>query len=289
MDTHFLESFILVVQHGSVAEAARRLNVTPVAVSQRVRALERELGAQLISRSGRTVKATEAGAAIMTRARDLVHGVSDLRAIATEDSYSGELSLGAVSSALTGILPPLLTRLKRKHPAMKLHISPGSSHELYRRVTDGELDAAIIVEPQFTIPKTCGWTVWREEPFIVITPRAMKETDVHKILETEPFIRYDRKQTGGRLADTYLQRARIHPRDQYELDSLEAIAVMVDQGLGVSLVPDWAKPWPEGLKLRKLALPLPFEARHVGLVWRTASLRVRLVLALANEAPNAPG
>jgi DNA-binding transcriptional LysR family regulator len=60
MDTKFLDSFVTVVDHGSIAEAARRLNLTPGAVAQRVRALEEEIGAALLIRSGRTVRPTEA-------------------------------------------------------------------------------------------------------------------------------------------------------------------------------------------------------------------------------------
>jgi DNA-binding transcriptional LysR family regulator len=285
MDTKFLESFVMVVELGSVAEAARRLNLTAAAVTQRVRALEREIGAALISRSGRTVRATEAGAAILSRTQALLQSARDLRAVATDESYSGELGLGAISSALTGLMPPLLTRLMAKYPLIKLYISPGLSGDLYRKVIGGELDAAVIVEPQFALPKTCGWAIWREEPLVVLAPSAMTDSDPHRILRTEPFIRYDRKQVGGRLADLYLQREEIRPRDRYELDALDAIAVLVDRGLGVSLVPDWAEPWPEGLSLRKIPLPHAFEKRRIGLVWRLASPRIRLVNALAAEAP----
>ncbi|MEI9983714.1 MAG: LysR substrate-binding domain-containing protein [Aliidongia sp.] len=284
MDTQFLESFVLVVEYGSVAEAARRLNLTAAAVTQRIRALEREIGTALVSRSGRTVRATEAGAAVLSRAQGLLREVRDLRVLANEQNFAGEINLGAISSALTGILPPILSRLARKHPAMKLHIDPGLSSELYRKVNDGELDAAVVVAPQFALPKTCGWATWREEPLVVLVHRGITDTDPHRILASEPFLRYDRRQWGGRLAETYLQHAGIRPQDRYELDSLEAIAVMVDRELGVSLVPDWAPPWPEGLTLTKLALPHPFEKRRIGLVWRRASACIRLVEALLAEA-----
>ena len=285
MDTRFLESFVMVIEHGSVAAAARRLNLTDAAVTQRVRALEREIGTKLIGRSGRTVRATEAGAAILVNAKILLRGVKDLRSVATEELFSGELNLGAVSSALTGILPALLVSVAQRHPQLKLFITPGSSEDLYQKTISGELDAAVIVEPQVEMPKTCDWTVWREEPFVVLAPRSLKETGAHRLLETQPFIRYDRNQLGGRLADKYLQKVKIRPQDRYELDSLEAIAVLVDRGLGVSLVPDWAPPWPEGLNLRKIPLPQPFESRRIGLLWRRSSARIRLVQALAASAP----
>jgi len=275
----------MVIEHGSVAAAARRLNLTDAAVTQRVRALEREIGTKLIGRSGRTVRATEAGAAILVNAKILLRGVKDLRSVATEELFSGELNLGAVSSALTGILPALLVSVAQRHPQLKLFITPGSSEDLYQKTISGELDAAVIVEPQVEMPKTCDWTVWREEPFVVLAPRSLKETGAHRLLETQPFIRYDRNQLGGRLADKYLQKVKIRPQDRYELDSLEAIAVLVDRGLGVSLVPDWAPPWPEGLNLRKIPLPQPFESRRIGLLWRRSSARIRLVQALAASAP----
>lgn len=284
MDTQFLESFILVVEHGSVAEAARRLNLTSAAVTQRLRALEREIGAALVSRSGQTVRPTAAGAAMLPQAQALLRNVRDLRTIASETNFAGELNLGAVSSSLTGILPPILATLATNYPQMKLFINPGSSNDLYRKVVEGELDAAVVVEPKFPLPKTCDWVTWREEPLIVLAHESVTERNAHKILETHPFIRYDRKQWGGRLADEYLRHCNLHPQDRYELDSLEAIAVLVDYKLGVSLLPDWAPPWPEGLKLVKIPLPRSFRKRRVGIVWHRASARIRLVQALLAEA-----
>ena len=284
MDTQFLESFLLVVEHGSVAEAARRLSLTPAGVTQRLKALEAELGMALVSRSGRTVRPTEAGWSILPQVQTLLAGVRDLRTIANEKTFAGRLALGAVSSALTGILPPILSELAVKYPLMTLFVDPGSSNDLYAKVTSGELDAAVIVEPQFALPKTCAWETWREEPLIVLAHRGIAETDPHKILQSQPYIRYDRKQWGGRLADDYLEQNKLTVQDRYELDSLETIAVLVDRQLGVSLVPDWAPPWPEGLTLKKIPLPHAREKRRVGLLWRRSSPRIRLVQALLAEA-----
>src|SRR5215471_457588 len=101
MDTRFLDSFITVVDSGSIAEAARRLKLTPAAVAQRVRALEGDIGANLMARSGRTVRPTEAGAAILARARRFLGEVRDLRSIAAANKPSGELRIGAFQTALT--------------------------------------------------------------------------------------------------------------------------------------------------------------------------------------------
>src|SRR5438128_955887 len=98
MDTRFLESFVTIVESGSIAEAARRLNLTTAAVAKRIRALENDFGAALLSRSGRTVQPTEAGGAILQRARHFLAEARDLRAIAASDRPSGQLRLGAFQS-----------------------------------------------------------------------------------------------------------------------------------------------------------------------------------------------
>jgi DNA-binding transcriptional LysR family regulator len=284
MNTHFLESFVTVVDNGSIAAAARRLNLTAAAIAQRIRALEREIGAPLVSRSGRTIRPTEAGVAIMGRARNFLREVRDLRSIATNDKPSGELRLGAISSAVSGLLPDILKLLTKRHPAIEVHILTGTSEELYHKVLDGDLDAAVLTRPPFAIPKLCDWRTLRDEPLIVLAPASASDRDPHAILASEPFIRYERNRWGGRLVDGYLRHAGIRPRERYELHALDAIAVLVNKGLGVSLVPDWAPPWPEGLSLAKLPVPDRSFARHIGLLWTRASVRLRLVQAILEEA-----
>jgi DNA-binding transcriptional LysR family regulator len=284
MDTRFLESFIAVIDDGSIAEAARRLNLTPAGVAKRIRALESEIGTRLILRSGRTVTITEAGAAILGRARNFLREGRDLKSIAACDTPSGQLRLGAFQSALSGLLPDILALMVRKYPQIEIYILRGPIAELYSRVLDGDLDAAILQQPPFAIPKAFDWRVLREEPLIVLTPAPTPTRDAHAILASEPFIRLDRNSWTGRLTDRYLRQAGIRPRERFELEGLEAIAVMVDRGLGVSLVPDWAPPWPEGLSLAKIPVPDRSFTRRVGVIWPRNSVRLRLVHTFLDTA-----
>lgn len=284
MDTQFLNTFVSVVDNGSMAAAARLLNITPAAVAQQIRTLERQIGAPLIARAGRTVSVTEAGTRILERARALLREVADLRAVATDDGTSGELRLGASTTALTGILPDILVRTVARFPGISVFIKPGYSVDLHRAVETGELDAAIVLEAPFVLHKTCGWQLLREEPLVVLAPESMAGRDPHELLASQPLIRYDRNQWGGRKADEYLRMARIKPRERFELNALNAIAVMVDRGLGVSLVPDWSRPWPEGLRLVRIPLPREFEPRRIGVVWSRSTIRNRLVTAFLEEA-----
>ncbi|MCA0242126.1 MAG: LysR family transcriptional regulator [Proteobacteria bacterium] len=284
METQFLYTFVAVADQGSMAAAARVLDITPAAVAQQIRTLEREIGAPLIARAGRSVHVTEAGARILERSRELLRGVADLRAVATDETPAGELRLGAGTNALTGLVPDILARLVELHPRLKVFIKPGYSPELYRAVECGDLDAAVVLEAPFALPKTCGFELLREEPLVLLAPRRWAGREPHELLASEPLIRYDRTQWGGRLAERYLRQSGIEPTERFELNALNAIAVMVDRGLGVSLVPDWLRPWPEGLDVVRLPLPLPSEPRRIGVVWSRATVRHRLVTAFLREA-----
>jgi DNA-binding transcriptional LysR family regulator len=286
MDTRFVESFLIAVDHGSIAEAARRLNLTAPAVAKRIRALENEVGAILVKRSGRTIRATEAGAAIVEHARRFLIEARDFTSIAATDRPSGQLHLGAYQSALSSQLPDILALMKEKYPQIDVHIVSGSSSELYRRVLDGDaLDAAIIAQPPFALPKSCGWRLLRKDPLVLVAPESMASRRPYDILASEPFIRLDRNLWPGRLADGYLRKAGIRPQERFEIDGGAAIAVMVNRGLGVSILPDWAPPWPEGLSVVKLPLPNAGSfARCVGIVWARASRRLGLVHHLLEQA-----
>jgi DNA-binding transcriptional LysR family regulator len=267
-----------------MAAAARVLNITSAAVAQQIHTLERELGVPLIVRVGRTVRITEEGSRILLRARDLVRDFADLRSIANDSTVAGELRLGACTTALTGMLPGILARMVGKFPQLNVYIRPGYSAQLYAAVESGDLDAAFVLQAPYVLPKTCDWQLLREEPLVVLAPAHMADRDPHDLLANEPFIRYDRNQWGGRQADEYLHKVGIAPRERFELNALNAIAVMVDRGLGVSLVPDWARPWPEGLKLTRLSLPQESVPRRIGVIWSRATVRMRLVTVLLHES-----
>ncbi|MHA6723958.1 LysR family transcriptional regulator [Sphingomonas sp. RS2018] len=284
MDIHFLRTFVSVVDQGSMAAAARTLNLSPSAIAQQLQALERELGAPLIVRVGRTMRMTEQGGRILTHARQLLRDAADLKSIANDDALSGELHLGACTTPLMGMLPEILARVSARFPDITVHIESGNSAQLYAQVEAGNLDAAFVLEAPYPLPKTSDWRVLREEPLIVLAPSRLAHRDVHDLLSNEPLIRYDRNQWGGRHADEYLRKAGIHPHERFELNALNAIAVMVDRGLGVSIVPDWSPPWPEGLNIARLPLPTPEIGRRIGIVWSRSTIRLRLVNILLAEA-----
>jgi DNA-binding transcriptional LysR family regulator len=284
MDTRFIESFVAVVEKGSFAEAARRLNLSPAGIAQQLRTLEREIGKPLVVRTGRTVAPTEVGLAILDRARYLLRQVRELKAITTDHAITGELRLGAPPTVLAGVMPKILASFTAKYPQVKIYLVSSESIELYHTVLRGDLDAALLVEPRFAIPKTCTWTTLRTDRLVALTPLNMPPDDTSRVLMQAPFIRYDRSSWGGQIVDSYLRQAGLRPKVHLELSAINAIAALVAEGIGVSLVPDWSTPWGVEHCIRKLPVANRNYAVRVGLLAANKSPNHRLTRLLHTEA-----
>lgn len=211
MDVRFLQSLIAVVETGSIAAAARRENRTAAAISQRVQALERSLGYALLLRTAHATRPTDQCLLVLPKIRAIIEQTQALQ---------NDLALSA--------------------PALKLKITPGDSKSLYEKVLAGELDAAILVRPPFQPPKALTQTVLKVEPLVLVAPASHAGQSLETLLRAGPFIRYDARSWGGQIAQRYLDERAIEPNVLCELDALETIVMLVAQGMGVSLVPQWA-------------------------------------------------
>lgn len=286
VETAYFSTFLLVVEAGSMSEAARRLDITPAAVAHQLKLLERELGVRLVVRAGRTVALTEAGHALAARAGRVLQEIGDLKAALSDEAATGELRLGAINTALHSVMPAVLAGFVAAYPDAAVIIRSGVSSDLYDAVLRGELDVAISLHPPFQLPKTLQWDELTDEPLVVMAPPRWAGRDALALLREEPFIRYDRALSGGKQADMFLRKAGIVPRQRFTLSSLPAIAMLVDRGLGVSLAPDASVPWLRGLRVARIPVDDPYR-RRLGVIWPRASVRTRLIKALVQAARKA--
>lgn len=278
MDTAFAATLLAILEERSIIGAARRMGVTSGAVALRIKALERELGTPLIGRAGRAIVPTPAAYRLARPLAEIVACTADLHQIAKGGGgLAGELRLGTIATASTGILPELVARLLREHPAIDLIVEPGTSIELCEKVREGTLDAAVVVEPPSALGKGEMFARWIEEPLIMIVPRTLAGSDPVSLLGSAPFIRYDRRGWGGQLVDGWLRAQGLTVRSRIELDALDGIEAMVAAGVGVAIIPDWWGRRPAGSSVAALDLPPPITTRKIGLYNRRLSRRQELV------------
>ena len=280
METSYLHSFMLVVETGSMAEAARRLHITAAAVAQPMRILEKEFKTPLLARAGRTVVPTPAGHRLKQSAPTLLRDLANAHLLVNDDGASGELVIGTINTALHSLLPDILADFVKQSPNVKVFLQSAATNQLYEAVQQGDIDAAVCLYPAFSLAKTFDWTLLREEPLILLAPKHLAHRDPHDLLRTQPLIRYDRNLGGGQMVDKYLRNAGITPMERFELSSLVAIAMMVDRGLGVALVPDTALNLPDGQSVVRVNLPDATQSRRFGVMWLRSSAKLPLIQKL---------
>ncbi len=278
MSIRRLQTLVAFADTGSFAGAAERVHLTAAAVGQQMKALEEEIGQPLFDRDSRAPTLNARGQAMVPRARKLLRDYQALIA-GLEVEEVPELTIGAVSTAMTGLIPETLLALRQSEPRLHLRIVPGLSADLLGQVDRGSLDAAVISQPRREAPHL-AWQTVAVEPLVLVTPAGLEDSDPVRILKEFPFIRFSRNAWVGEQIDNWLLGQGITVRESMELASLEAIHTMVSADLGVSIVPEHCIPPRRPMPVRRI--PLDDElVRVLGLVWRRDSMAYGAIALLA--------
>ncbi|CAD6519442.1 LysR substrate-binding domain-containing protein [Paraburkholderia sabiae] len=263
-----LKTLIAVAQEGTFAAAGSKIGLTQAAVSAQMQRLEAEFGFALFDREGRTARLNATGQQVLVQAQEVVRLYSNLSSTAADPAVNVRVNIGAIASVQRTWLPDALARFHAQCPGCWTRVIPGVSMEMLNLVDAGEIDIAAIIRPPFSFQSDLRWTTLAQEPFRLIVPRGVKGKDWAALLSEHPFIRYDRASFGGRQVDRFLRRMHFTVREMCELDELEAIVRLVENGVGVAIVPQTAtyRRWPA--KVRAVDLGHHTFHRDVGLVHR---------------------
>ena len=279
VELRHLRTLVAIADYGGFAVAGEAIGLTQSAVSLHVKALEEGLGTLLFDRSKRPPLLNPRGADLVERAREIVRLCADLEDSLAGADIAGVLELGAIPTVLTGTLPGALASMRAAQPRLLVRLTSGLSGELARRVFKGELDAGIVTEP-VELATGLSWHPIAAEPLVVIAPEDAREENDHDLLESRPFIRFKRFAWAGQLIDARLRDRGIKVRTNMEMDSLEAISLMVAHGLGVSVVPLRNIPQPFPPHVKVVDFGRPTVQRVVGLIERTTNPKAHFVRAL---------
>ncbi|GMQ77114.1 MAG: LysR family transcriptional regulator [Gammaproteobacteria bacterium] len=283
MSIRRLRTLVAVAEEGTFAGAAQTVFVSQAAVSMQMKSLEQEVGASLFDRKKRPPALNPLGLALVSRAREILHAYDEmLRSVSDTGGVAGELTIGAVPTTMTGLVPKAVSGLRAAYPMLHIKVVPDLSAGLLPQVDRGHLDAAIVSEPQYPISQL-RWIPFAAEPLIVLAAMDATHDDPRTLLEESPFIRFNRQAWVGRLIDDWLRKQHIHVREVMELDTLEAISSMVYHGLGISIVPHRCVPSPSPLPLKRIPLAAADHARILGIIMRPDCPNRRLVEVFIEE------
>jgi DNA-binding transcriptional LysR family regulator len=233
-----------VAQRGSFSAAAEALSFTQSAVSQQIAALEREAGTQLVQRSARGVRLTQAGEAVVRHAEAilarLAEAEAELEAIA--GLRGGRLRLSAFESAASSIMPLAIAEFSKRHPAVELSMTLLEPEDALPQLRAGELDLAITFESRVTDDGAEGIALAHllDDPMFLVLPldhplahkRNLRLADV----AADAWISGQAGCECNRLILRSCAAAGFDPRIAFETDEYSAVQGLVAAGVGVSLI-----------------------------------------------------
>lgn len=141
-----MQTFLAVVELGSVRAASEALHVTPPAVSAAVAALEEDLATPLLAKAGRGVRPTDAGRTFAEYCRTLIGTLEEARS-AVREAEQGQLRLGAVATASEVVLPRLLASFARRYPRVQLSLTVLPRDDLFAAARHHEVDVVLAGRP----------------------------------------------------------------------------------------------------------------------------------------------
>ena len=243
MDTNTLSAFVTVAEQGSFSAAADRLYLTQSAVSKRVAQLEDQLGNRLFDRIGRNITLTEAGHALLPRARQILLQLDDARrAIGNlSGTIRGRLSVAASHHISMHRLPPILRTYSQQYPDVELDLRFAESEVAYDGVMRGELELALITLSPVPDANILSQAIWQDKLCYVVAkdhPLAGRGKVALRELTAYKAILPDEQTFTHQLVQELFDRHKLALNSAMSTNYMDTIRMMVSIGLGWSLLPE---------------------------------------------------
>ena len=254
------EALTAVVEQGSLTLAARELGCTQSAVSHSLESLEKELGFPILKRSRAGVSLTTEGERLMPSVRALLSSAEQLEqtAAAIRGLDAGMVRIGAFTSVAVHWLPVVLKEFQTDYPNVDFRLLNGDYHDVEQWLQDGSIDIGFVNVP---CALDCECIPLMEDRLLAILPLDSRFASYPKFplveCETEPFISL--LKSSDHDARRALEAAGVKPNVRFDTKDDYAIIAMVEQGLGMSIMPELLL---KGRQDRLLTLPLIPEAKR---------------------------
>ncbi|MFD9791178.1 LysR family transcriptional regulator [Streptomyces sp. NPDC059070] len=254
--------FVAVAETRHFTRAAEQVHVAQPSLSQQIRALEKELGAELFSRARGNIALTDAGEALLPLARRILADADTARIEVQELAQlrRGRVRLGATPSLCTGLLPDVLRAFHDRHPGIQLLIEEGGSHDLVRELARGALDLALVVLPLPPGSPALTTVELFHEDLVVVSAAAAPApgTDGRvrvRDLRDAPLVMFRHGYDLRELTVNACRAEGFEPVFTVEGGEMDAVLGFVRAGLGIAVVPSMVAGRAADLRVTPLERP----------------------------------
>ncbi|MBV6320709.1 transcriptional regulator CynR [Duganella violaceipulchra] len=284
MQLRHIRYLLAVAEHSNFTRAAEALHVSQPALSQQIRQLEESLGVQLLDRTGRTVRPTDAGTAYIGHARRALRELqAGERAIHdVRDLSRGVLRLAMTPTFTAYLVGPVIERFHTRYPGIKLGIREMALDAIESALAQDEVDLAIAFSAVRSAELDCrslfveklSVVVGAGHPF-ALRPRAIGAAD----LASTPLALLTADFATRAHVDAYFQTHGIAPRIAIEANTISGIVEIVRRGKVATILPDAIVR--DNSALRSVALTPAFPHRSVALLSRKGAYQSAAASAFA--------
>lgn len=242
MDTASLTAFLEVARAESFSQAAENLHLSQPAISKRISGLEESLGVELFDRVGRRIALTEAGRALLPRARQLLLELEDMRRAVGNLSgpITGTLKVGTSHHIGLHRLPATLRTFSTRYRDVRLDLRFIDSEEAYEAVLSGELELGIVTLPPVPDDRLVARQVW-DDPLAFVAgpehPLAKQKKVTLADLTQHAAILPSSSTFTRQIASRLFQESGLELKVSMTTNYLETIKMMASIGLGWSVLP----------------------------------------------------
>jgi DNA-binding transcriptional LysR family regulator len=243
MNVDQMKAFHKVAGTGSFTKAARELFLTQSAVSQQIRALENEVGSRLFDRSGKIIRLTGEGEALLTYTERLFDLHEEIETLfgSLRTLQKGKIAVGATGVIGTYFMPIVISAYHRQYPGIEIDLRMGNSEQILRMILDREIDLG--VAGMVKKPAALRSVLIHQEELIFVcspeNPLAARRIVTLGDLDRIPFIWREKGTQTLALVQRWFQENATgdFPHQTLSLDNMEAAKRIVEEGYGVTIIP----------------------------------------------------
>ncbi|MFI8199720.1 transcriptional regulator CynR [Streptomyces sp. NPDC085942] len=276
LELRHLRYLLAVAEHGNFTRAAEELHISQPTLSQQIKQLERTLGVQLLDRTGRTVRLTDAGAVYTDHARRALRDLAAAeRAVHdVQDLSRGHLRLGVTPTFTAYLVGPLTAQFHTRHPGVRLTLVEMAQDRIEGALLADDLDLGIAFAGPH-LPGITDTALFTETLTVVTGPRGadtggVPPLSVSELAGRELALLSGDFATRGHI-DAYFTRHRAAPRIAVEANSIQALTEIVQRTGLATVLPDAITH--DHPRLVPVPLDPPLPARTVTLLHREGAYR----------------